>query len=330
MKLSQEQIQNIIQSFKSGKQQSDVAIEYGVSRACISQLLKRNNIETYSKNRKIALSKEDIDNIVNMYYSKLSLISISEKMGYSTKYIEKVLKSNGVELRDRHDVRKYPLLNEGFFDIVDNEAAAYFLGFMYADGNVSTNSTAIKLKLHKKDTYILKTFSLLIFGDIHLLDAENNKIFQVNSKHMKEQLIKLGCMPNKTFKLEFPDCIPDYLLHHFIRGYIDGDGCISRYKNDFDVSFIGTEKFCIKANTKIATYIGIEGRIKKDKNLIERYNNTITSTLSYKGNRRVEKLLDWLYKDATIFLERKHQKYIDLKQWIAEVDARKALKTFVA
>ena len=50
--------------------------------------------------------------------------------------------------------------------------------------------------------------------------------------------------------------------------------------------------------------------------------NIITSIILYRGNRRVLKLMDWIYKDATIYLDRKYQKYLNLKQRIEEVDQR--------
>lgn len=33
----------------------------------------------------------------------------------------------------------------------------------------------------------------------------------------------------------------------------------------------------------------------------------------WSGNRKVEKILDWMYKDSTIYLDRKYKKYLQLK-----------------
>jgi len=46
--------------------------------------------------------------------------------------------------------------------------------------------------------------------------------------------------------------------------------------------------------------------------------NIITTTLSLGGNRQVYQLLTWLYKDSTIYLPRKYEKYLELKQFINE------------
>ena len=39
-------------------------------------------------------------------------------------------------------------------------------------------------------------------------------------------LEKHGCVENKSLILQFPTTVPEELMHHFIRGYFDGDGCI--------------------------------------------------------------------------------------------------------
>lgn len=48
---------------------------------------------------------------------------------------------------------------------------------------------------------------------------------------MANDLINLGCIPRKTLVLKFPNesTVPKQLIKHFIRGYMDGDGCISTY-----------------------------------------------------------------------------------------------------
>ena len=51
-----------------------------------------------------------------------------------------------------------------------------------------------------------------------------------SSKKMGEDLVKLGVVPNKTLILKSLPSIPDNLMKHFIRGYIDGDGCIDATK----------------------------------------------------------------------------------------------------
>lgn len=45
---------------------------------------------------------------------------------------------------------------------------------------------------------------------------------------------------------------------------------------------------------------------------MQKTHNNITYTLSSGGNIQVQRIMDWLYKDATIFLKRKHDTYVEL------------------
>ena len=116
-------------------------------------------------------------------------------------------------------------------------------------------------------------------------------------------------MPNKTFKLTYPtiDILPNNLAKSFILGCYEGDGSISgKY-----ISLTGTEKLLQ----------GIENRILQDLPTIkfswycrhpERNNNIRTLGLSSKQN--IVSFLNWLYTDATIYMQRKFDKYQELRR----------------
>lgn len=60
--------------------------------------------------------------------------------------------------------------------------------------------------------------------------------FAVSNKKLVSDLIKLGCVPCKSLILTFPNkeiFKTDDLVKHFIRGYFDGDGCISYSSNKY-------------------------------------------------------------------------------------------------
>ena len=109
---------------------------------------------------------------------------------------------------------------------------------MYAYGNLSKSCSGIKISLHEKDRDILEKFSNYIYGFIKMY--EENRVLPsgeprkyltvpVYCKKMHSDLIALGSPPVKTFTIRFPgeNIVPNNLLHHFVRGYFDGDGCIS-------------------------------------------------------------------------------------------------------
>ena len=96
------------------------------------------------------------------------------------------------------------------------------------------------------------------------------------------------------------------LIKHFIRGYFDGDGCLSFRKNKNSVvpvvSILGTLDFLngLVHNAKINRY-----NLRKDKrHLHDTYTLDIYSTYDF---------LDYIYKNSTIYLNRKYNRYLFFK-----------------
>ncbi len=120
-----------------------------------------------------------------------------------------------------------------------------------------------------------------------------------NNRPLSKALAKQGCMSAKTFKLVFPN-IPTHLHHHFVRGYFDGDGCIHRRKNsdNYVVHILGTKAF-MKGMSEIAP---VDFYVK------QRSKNTIWYGGIYK-KADIIKFEKWLYQDATIWMERKRNKF---------------------
>ena len=178
---------------------------------------------TYRK--KINLSSAQLNQIIAAYQAGLSAQKVGQQFGYSGEFIQQTLRKNGITLRKYHEIYRKPQVKEDFFDVINEEEKAYFLGLLYSDGNIHTKYNAIVLKLQKRDKEILSKLSHLILGKEKLLVSENNYVLQFSSQHIKQRLIEIGCHPNKTFTLIFPD-LPSNMIQHFIRGYFDGDGSI--------------------------------------------------------------------------------------------------------
>ena len=216
--------------------------------------------------------------------------------------------------------------NQEYFKTIDTEEKAYILGFLYADGNLSNAETdkhyRVRLLLKEEDGKILERIKKEIeyTGPIHYRESKYKnpncasyrkgyKIAQleINSKVLHKQLYDLGVVPNKTFKITYPN-IPKELNRHFIRGFFDGDGSIYLRKNrpnGFRVNitcaskkFLSTVANILLENTTITNCNVCQTknmyRIDKDKN------NAI-------------KILDWLYGNSKIYLERKYELYKELK-----------------
>ncbi len=214
------------------------------------------------------------------------------------------------------------LYNRGnrFFENIDSEQKAYWLGFIYADGYVLDNVFGINLAA--KDREHLEAFKLAtgiinpIHSMINQLTDENGitKFYpgvrvQVNDPEMINYLSKLGVREGKTYNVEFPDKnqVPKNLMSHFIRGFFDGDGCICHSLNGDN-----KWKFNILARKDFSEHIfGILMRYVNPMHLHIRQNEQ-TKWMSYVACDSFPGLLairNFLYKDATIWLKRKKDKF---------------------
>lgn len=193
-------------------------------------------------------------------------------------------------------------INRDIFDEIDNEHKAYWLGFLYADGYVSDNNhIEITLKLSDEE-HVLKFKEFMGFeGKIYKDSYRVRACF----KDMKlgNRLKELGCVPRKSLILTFPNesQVSKHLLIHFIRGYFDGDGSIKDPKNcPFGASMIGTKHFLsgVLRFFKIDTAMNI----KNSKGSMSVFQFQIFGdTARY--------VLESMYENATIYLERKKERY---------------------
>ena len=201
--------------------------------------------------------------------------------------------------------------NQDYFNVIDTEDKAYFLGLLFADGNVYMKRNRVQITLANEDSYILDKFNQCINSSAKLyLDRKIYSKLILDSKPLCQALIKLGCVERKSLTLDFPseEQVPKHLLHHFIRGYFDGDGHISKDKKlvkpYYHINITSSESF-IKTlrSILISKDIDLAGVYKRYKD------KEVSAYTMYVKSKSVEAFTNYIYKDATIFLERKHKVY---------------------
>ncbi len=284
---------------------------------------------------------EQIKIIIDLYLAGKHQWEVANLMSCSQVLISNILRDNGIEARIGKKIT-YTDLNAEFFKQINCEENAYFLGFLYADGNVRAdhNTYQMTLKLKSNDLCILEKFRdiMSLSSPIKIYEDKDGKYarFQIHQKEICSQLIALGCMPNKSLTLQFPVSaqVPPYLLRHFLRGYSDGDGTIFSVQDKkrpyYFAHFwkiISTQDFCQTTSDLLQQELNISGSMS----LSRPETNQITTTLAIGGNDQVKKVLDWLYKDATIYLPRKYDKYQELLQFLQNYNpnTRKAKRSDV-
>ena len=99
---------------------------------------------------------------------------------------------------------------------------------MYADGYVGKETNHIEIALQPTDVCHLEKFSKFINYNGTIQKSDIRVRISFRDKEMHDDLVSLGCVPQKSLILNFPkeEQVPKYLLRHFVRGYIDGDGYI--------------------------------------------------------------------------------------------------------
>ena len=114
-------------------------------------------------------------------------------------------------------------------------------------------------------------------------------------------------VPAKSKIIKFP-ILKKELEQHYIRGVFDGDGCWRKSQdNQISFSICGANKLFIET---ISDILSQSTNLKESKTL--NYKN-IVYRIGWYGNNNCERIFDYLYKDATIFLDRKYDKSKQLK-----------------
>lgn len=265
------------------------------------------------------ITNDDKNKIIELFYQGMHYGEICKIIDCSERAVRYAIKNRGIEARRKN---RYTL-NENFFNKIDSEEKAYFLGLLFADGFVGDakhNNISLSASSINKDILEKFTTSIEFTGNIRRVKNKagyhtENDIFTINfsSKTMCDDLRKYGMTGLKIDRLNtmINTKIPKNFVRHFYRGYIDGDGCIgirdsSRNINGKTYSYqqpyivlISTQYFL---NNFIANVGITSGCFKKSKTDYMQYVYILKK-------KDVKTALDFLYKDAHVYLDRKFNSY---------------------
>lgn len=275
--------------------------------------------------KKIVVPNDIKDKIIEDYIHGDSVLSLSKKYGYKYDKTYSIIKENNLEIRG-NDFNSKKYYNDSYiFDKIDTEEKAYWLGFLYADGCIMKNKNNLKLSLalSVEDMGHLNLFKSFLNTNapIYVYDGNHNNKYcrlQIFDNHMCEQLINKGVYIKKTEIITFPQFLDESLIRHFIRGYVDGDGCITYYKHNknqnhltFALKICSTREMLESIHkflptNKSSEYPTLE---KRRKNEVNNY------SVSYGGNIQTLNILNYLYDNTNIYLQRKYERYLLLKNY---------------
>lgn len=303
----------ILSMRENGVQAKVIADKFNLPVQTILGFCNRNGVRIRGNKN----DKNIIKEIISMYdKDNIPMKDIATKFHFSQGTIHSILVDNNIHIKDMSESKMTYSLNKHYFSEIDTPNKAYILGLLYTDGNISSTSNTISISLQERDKDILEKISIELDSNrpLHYINYENCELnrqnqwkLQISNKVMAEDLKKHGLIPNKSAVIKFPDFLRDELLNHFIRGAWDGDGHISDREgcSERRASFVGTYSMCSTIKNIIESKLDIHCSISHDaRKKMELY------SISIAGRKQVKKLLDWLYSDADLYLNRKHDTYL--------------------
>jgi hypothetical protein len=313
----------ICEDYKNGLAATHITEKYKVSGCTLFKVLKRNKVPT----KFTAFKDYELDVIKDFQDLTQTRDSILLKYKISKCKLFRILRDHNIPTREKH--RKH-FFNEEFFRTIDTPEKAQILGFIYADGCLTTRGHHISMFLHHQDKeYLEKIKNIVAYkGDLIYREAryamKPGKIMSwsqpqyglnLNSKIMYNDLLNLGLCPRKSWEdLHIPD-IPKHLIKFFILGVLEGDGgmCTMKpYRGDYkhrnsrcikrSVYWCG----CVTLMTEISNYIFQELGLKANIQDIKRKNTL--RYIRYTNFKDTTLLISWLYEGSTLRMERKFSK----------------------
>ncbi len=319
--LTDKQINKAIELYKKGLWPYEIAslINYNSTQA-IARAIRQAGI---SRGYHYRFTEKDKDNIVKDYSGGMSGVQIQNKYKMTSRSVYDILIENGTAIRSNKEAKRIYSVNHDFFNKINSDNVASWLGMLMADGDIGYRkgcSTRITLRLSTKDKDYLKKFVRDLEATYPINDTiqiKKNKNYPmstigITSEQMGKDLARYGVVPNKTFKVKYPD-IPKQLNSALIRGIFDGDGCISasypeRGYSALNFSICSNRNIVLAIRKILVETLGISStkiyRIKRKRNIY----------VYQKGDKEVFKIMEWLYKDATVWMDRKRDRYEHIKK----------------
>lgn len=264
--------------------------------------------------------KHDYNAVYQRHLAGETILNISKDTGIHVQSIYTHFRKNN--WRHNKDIQTRGInyfVDDNYFDKIDNEDKAYFLGWLLSDGCISNKKISLKLK--QNDEYIIKKMFNKFSSGYEIHADKNSRRMSLSSTKMICALAKLGCVENKTeIGFDLPNISED-LFRHLVRGYFDGDGSIgvrSSRPNQVQVSICSiNNKFLIQLQEKLHNYNILSviykenrsGKSLKRPNGNYSTNNKDMFRLTILTHKEKLKFYEFLYDDCKIKLIRKYNIY---------------------
>lgn len=295
-----------IRLYKSGMKAREIASQYGCSVSNVAFILSSRGVPTHNKKHSKYYSMW-----AELYASGKSAPCIASEFNCNVADVLYGVQKMNVKTRDMSHAHREYELDETFFDVIDTINKAYWLGFISADGTISSrpDQNQLTIALSARDADRIYEFLLDIKSNItpSFYNANGGKcanIVRINvaNQSFVNALKGHKVTPRKSLTLEFCNDVPPNLLHSYIRGYFDGDGSIYFDKNKKPYfAIVGTVPFLKRVQSILISELKLNETKIRSKGKI--------SELRYSGTRNVLKIKNWLYQDDGPKMQRKKDRF---------------------
>lgn len=289
----------------------------------ISQVLKENGINFIKP--KFTCDIDELKKATEYYLNNdISIIDCSKKFNIGKNSLRKYITLKGLQ-KKKINCQKDITYNKHYFDCIDDEHKAYWLGFIMADGYTKRNDGIVSqftIEISEEDIVLLENFKK---------DIESNHIIRkrtriqksgyvshlcsitFSSQHIAQTIAEYGVIPNKTYYGYINESIfnnDEKLIIPYLRGYIDGDGHINPKKGNYVLKIVIRSKAILDTiNNWFIQYFNVEP-------IITIYKDTYR--LSVQNKKDYFKVLDKIYDNSTIHLDRKYKAFLFHKEAVSE------------
>jgi hypothetical protein len=256
------------------------------------------------------MTRNDIDWewVAREYTEGLSAVQLASVHHVPSSVIYSHLQKMGIARRPLTEAKRRYAFNERYFQSLDSPEICYWLGFLFADGSISEVSNALRINLKAADASHLQHFLSDLEATSHQVKykiVSGHKVagIAITSKYLRQDLAFWGMtMPKKERQL--PQ-VPQPLLHHFVRGYFDGDGSISVNRTEkgelWKASIVALSRTLLEQIAETLIKVPILCSVYSPA-------NTHLCYLAV-GRNQVRRFGQWLYADASRFMARKRERF---------------------
>lgn len=263
------------------------------------------------KPRRLGGYKYDTNLMASQYQSGWTIPQLVKHHGCAEGSVRSALVNRGLLIPEIDQVCDYR-----YFDNIDCDEKAYWVGFLYADGCV-TDRGEIVVGLKNTDSEHLIKFKKAVKCRANVRFHKTNKklgdydgcSIRFKSPLMAKSLERFGIVPRKSSNPAKPCKICKYMVRHFMRGLIDGDGHVSS-GGYFTIGLTGNKYVLGMFADCVFLVTGYRPAISKDK-------NSVTYSSKVCG-KKASLFAEFLYENSYVYLDRKMEAWRKARTLFAE------------